>query len=763
MAKAIGIDLGTTNSVMAHKTAHLEIIQNQENGDVTRSAVGEYKGEILVGNPAMNRMEYAPRDIVISIKRLMGRAFNDQEVQKAKGKKNFILYDIVPPTDGTEDSVRVIMGGKPYSPVQISTLILAKLKKDAEARLGDTVDQAVITVPAYFAEKQRFATREAGWKAGLKVQKILAEPTAAAIAYGLNNLGPDEAKTLLVYDFGGGTLDITVLQVVGNVFVELDKEGDMWLGGDDFDELIVNYALGKIKEDYGIDLDTHPLRENMKDRFKVVLRHKAEEAKIMLSSAQQAHLMLQGMLEDEDRNIIDIEVSITRAQFDRLAEGLVGRSLDLVKKALKNAEITPEQIDHVLLVGGSTTIPLVQRGVAALFGEDKLLRNIDPMKCVGQGAGIVAAMLGDSVECFSCGTVNEKGSQTCAKCNEVIWALGSVASMDYGIQVAGDEFYPIIMKSSPIPPPESYRGKFYTQRFNQRRIKIPVYRGETDKKASENEKMCIVWMLLPAGLPEGTLVEVSLALSGDEILDFIGVKLLDGSGKQLEAFPARGEGERAKLEDDIEQAYKKWEEKIPKADYFTVREVERLYDEVVDAATANNLELAAGKLKQFEKRVMEVGVAQLEWERRLQGIINYSEEMLHRYKELIPPEGLNELKKLVDEAKEAIRTKNQILGEEKYQELDKKTDEFVAANQLMLLRNHVSRAKDQGMVGEGDALTGIISQAESAAASADVPRFNRNMEEAKVVLDKIRAKGGMVVKGGDDLLTTQAAGRTPAS
>ena len=220
---AIGIDLGTTNSVAAIRKGDTKIIQNRESEDSTKSCVSFYKGrkgdsQILIGTPALDKMLSIPKDTIISIKRLIGRGYSDKEIQRVK--ENFI-YEIVTPSDGTDDDLRVVMGGKQYSPVQVSSLILKKIKEDSEERLKDKVEEAVITVPAYFTDKQRDATREAGWLAGLKVQKILPEPTAAAIAYGVDNISENEAKTILVYDLGGGTFDVSILSIAGGIFAEL--------------------------------------------------------------------------------------------------------------------------------------------------------------------------------------------------------------------------------------------------------------------------------------------------------------------------------------------------------------------------------------------------------------------------------------------------------------------------------------------------------------------------------------------------------------
>ena len=213
MGKAIGIDLGTDSAVIAVRTSTGPVVlQNSENQNATPAVVGVHKGQVIVGSRAIAKMAQAPKDTIVAIKRLMGRGFRDEEVQRARGT---YLYEVVAPFDGTDDDVRVLLAGKDYSPIQISSLILEKLKKDAERSLGDMIESAVITVPAYFTEKQREATRRAGLLAGLKVQKILDEPTAAAIAFGVDNVGPDEPKTVLVYDLGGGTFDVSVLTIVG--------------------------------------------------------------------------------------------------------------------------------------------------------------------------------------------------------------------------------------------------------------------------------------------------------------------------------------------------------------------------------------------------------------------------------------------------------------------------------------------------------------------------------------------------------------------
>ena len=269
MGKVIGCDLGTTNSVIAIKQADVKVLQSRENQDSIPSVVGSHKDQIIVGSLAVDRMAGSPDNTIISIKRLMGRAFRDPEVERVRSR---YLYKVVTPSEGTDDDLRVILGGKQYSPIEISAQILKKVKEDAELRLNDKVEFVVITVPAYFSDKQRDATRKAGLMAGLKVQKILDEPTAAAIAFGADNVGPNDAANILVYDLGGGTFDISVLTVVGGAFAQLDIEGDMWLGGDDFDHKIMDHVLVHVNTVYDVDASKNK-------RFLIELKKRAEQAK----------------------------------------------------------------------------------------------------------------------------------------------------------------------------------------------------------------------------------------------------------------------------------------------------------------------------------------------------------------------------------------------------------------------------------------------------------------------------------------------------
>lgn len=339
MGKSIGIDLGTTNSVVSIKEGkNIRVLLNRENEELTRSVVGYHKGKFVVGGLAVDKMASSPKDTIISIKRLMGRTYSDPDVQKVK---KYYLYEIVP-SDSKDGDVMVMLGGKQYSPIQISAKILKKLKEDAEVRLNDTVEYAIITVPAYFTDKQIDATRKAGQLAGLKVQKILDEPSSAAVAFGAENIGLEESKTILVYDLGGGTLDVSVLTVAGGHFVNLDIEGDMWLGGDNFDHKIMDYVLEQVKEKDNIDA-----RQNLE--FMVKLKEQAEKAKKSLSSISSTDIVIGGQLKNEERDLIDVEVELTREQFERMIEPDVTKSIKLVQEAINNAKLTIDQIDYALL------------------------------------------------------------------------------------------------------------------------------------------------------------------------------------------------------------------------------------------------------------------------------------------------------------------------------------------------------------------------------------------------------------------------------
>jgi molecular chaperone DnaK len=357
MAKAIGIDLGAKNTVAAIRTGEgLRVIQSSEGEDVTPSVVGTYKNRLRVGRPALDLIHLAPCDTITSVKRLMGRAYNDELVQKVRTR---CPYEVVP-ADDTDEDVRVIMAGKAYSPEEVSAEVLKKIKSDAESWLNDAVEYAVITVPAYFNEKQKAATMLAGGLAGFKGQKILIEPIAAAIAFGAEKSGND-SKTILVYDLSSATFDVSMLTSAGGRLVLQHIDGDMWLGGYDFDRFRAReHAMNSLWE-------------------------------IALSDMIRTDVHVAGVLKDEEGNFIDVNLELSRSEFEGIIKSRVAATLELVRKSILRAAMSPEQIDSILMVGGSSRLPSVWESLREMFGDEKVLADIDPTRCVAYGAALFAA------------------------------------------------------------------------------------------------------------------------------------------------------------------------------------------------------------------------------------------------------------------------------------------------------------------------------------------------------------------------------------
>jgi molecular chaperone DnaK len=666
MGRRIGIDLGTTNSVVATLGAGgQKILQNRESETQTRSAVGLYKGDFLVGSAAIRRWPLAPKDTIISIKRLMGRAVSDPEVEKVK---HWALYEIVEPSDGTRDSVRVKLAGKECSPVELSAMILGKLKSDAEYVLGEEVTHAVITVPAYFSDKQRHATREAGLKAGLTVMKILDEPTAAAIAFGIDSK-EQEAKTILVYDLGGGTFDISVLMIAAGAFAPLNLEGDMWLGGDNFDQVIVDDVVSQVKREYSVD----PTK-NM--RFMATLKSEAQKAKESLTSARAAPVLIPGVLQDDSGNLIDVDTEITRERFEGLIKPLVDRTVSLVKRAVENANLAVEDIDYVLMAGNSSAIPKVQEAMENLFGKDKVKRSVHPKHCVAVGAAITAAMYGavncpkcnhnndleakqceqcgapllasiERKQCLSCGHENVKDAPRCEGCGhpfiELVGIGGGIAPFHYGIQTAGDKFHVFINKGDQYETPDDRRTvqTFYTRFPNQRMISVPVYGGDHTDQATKNEKQGEVFTILPPGCPEGAGVKIKLWLNKDG--EFQVDTFLD-DGRDLPDLILRGDVDQ-KAVDILAEAE---EEMAKKEDLLAPEERERVEearDKVFKKMEQKDFESAVKLAGEYKQAINEAGKDSDPVMTMAYGVMAYAQHIVNRYGWLIGQyaQGLNTL------------------------------------------------------------------------------------------------------------------------
>lgn len=395
MGKAIGIDLGTTNSVVAYKDSAVRIIQTGPNlSDLCRSCIAlDKSNQFLVGNEVYNNWKRYTPDIVVSVKRLMGTGFKDTQVQNMCKDKNAYPYEIKKPEGGTEDAVAVVLRGKEFSPEEISAEILKSLKKDATNVLGE-VTHAVITVPAYFTEKQKFATKKAAELAGIHVQRLLAEPTAAALSYGFDKMLPGESKQLLIYDFGGGTFDLSILIAADGQFIEAGCGGDRWLGGDDVDKLLSDYVCRQIEQREGFILTELLETKTPKEQKEFIggLKSGVEEAKKSLSKNDRATIFFSSFLENEDEDPVD-DLVITKAEFESLITPLIKRTIDLIEELLEKTSIPVETIDNILLVGGSSCIPLVKKMLTAKYGKEKVLSSEKPMLAIAEGAAILAQSL----------------------------------------------------------------------------------------------------------------------------------------------------------------------------------------------------------------------------------------------------------------------------------------------------------------------------------------------------------------------------------
>jgi molecular chaperone DnaK len=491
MARVIGIDLGTTNSAVAvMEGGEPTIIPNAEGGRITPSMVAISKsGERMVGQVAKRQAVTNPDNTIFSVKRLMGRKFDDPEVQRTV---KMVPYKIVRASNG---DAHVQMGGRTYSPPEISAMILQKLKTDAEAYLGEKVTEAVITVPAYFNDSQRNATKDAGKIAGLDVLRIVNEPTAAALAYGLDKKNDE---LIAVYDLGGGTFDISILEIGDGTFQVKSTNGDTHLGGDDFDQVVINYLIDEFKKDQGIDLrNDRPALQR--------LREAAEKAKIELSTLQQTEVNLPFITADQNgpKHLV---MTLTRAKLEQLTSDLVDRTLEPCRKALEDAGVPASKIDEVVLVGGQTRMPLVQETVKKFFGKEPH-KGVNPDEVVAIGAAIQAGVLRGEVK-------------------DVL--LLDVTPLTLGIETLGGVMTPLIPRNTTIPTSKSQ--VFSTAADGQSSVEINVLQGERTM-AADNKSLgrFILDGILPAprGVPQ---IEVTFDIDANGIVN---VSAHDkGTGKQ---------------------------------------------------------------------------------------------------------------------------------------------------------------------------------------------------------------------------------------
>ena len=513
MGKIIGIDLGTTNSAFAYMVAGKpEVITNSEGDRTTPSVVAiTKKGDRLVGKVAQRQRVTNPENTIYGIKRLLGRKYEDKEVQD--DKKN-VPFKITKSEKG--DSVAVTLGGKDYSPEAVSAMILSKIKADAEAYLGEKVTEAIITVPAYFDDSQRQATKDAGKIAGLEVRRIINEPTAAALAYGLDK--KDDQK-IVVFDLGGGTFDVSVLELGDGVFEVKSTNGDTHLGGEDFDNKIVDYILKDFEDQNGIDLrkDAAAMQR---------IKDEAEKAKKELSSATETEINLPYITADAD-GPKHLELTLTRAKLEELVAPLLDRLDGPVKKALSDADLSASDINEVVMVGGMTRMPAVVERVKKFFGKDPM-QGVNPDEVVAVGAAIQGGVLAGDVK-------------------DVL--LLDVTPLTLGIETMGGVRTPLIDRNTTIPTSKS--EVFSTASDNQPQVEIHVLQGEREF-AKDNKSLgrFVLDGIAPAprGIPQ---IEVTFNLDANGILN---VTAKDkGTGKE-QSITIQNSGNMSK--EDIEKAQK---------------------------------------------------------------------------------------------------------------------------------------------------------------------------------------------------------------
>ena len=608
MSKIIGIDLGTTNSVMAYmEGGKPNIIPNTQGGRLTPSVVAENeKGEVLVGTSAKNQAVTNPEGTIYSVKRLIGRSWDDAEVKRDK--------DLLPFSMRKSDSggVEIQMGNEWYSPQAISAKILAKMKKDAEDFIGEEVTEAVITVPAYFDDSQRQATKDAGKIAGLTVKRIVNEPTAAALAYGVDQ---SKDEKIAIFDLGGGTFDISILEIGDGVFEVLSTNGDTHLGGDDFDQMIIDHLAEtfKSKEDFDLREDRNALQR---------LREAAEEAKIALSTSEETDINVP-YITATDKGPKHLKEKLTRAELEKLTSDLIEKTVAPCEKALKDAKLKKEDIKQVLLVGGMTRMPAIVKKVKEIFDKEPN-KGVDPDEIVGVGAAIQAGVLGGEVKDIT---------------------LLDVTPLSLGLETLGEVMTKLIDRNTTIPVEK--KQVFSTAADNQPAVDIHILQGEREM-AADNKTLgrFILDGIPPAprGVPQ---IEVTFSIDANGILNVKAVDLATKKEQKI-TITASTSLKEEEIEKMVEEAKKHAEEDKKKK------------ERVEKKNNADTLCFSAEKLLKENKEKIE--------EKERKDIEKDIEEL----KKLIEKEDFDEEE--VEKKTEQLSEKMQEIGKKMYEQASKEDE-----------------------------------------------------------------------------------------